>query len=245
MTEMVETLVNGRWSIKLPDYRAEREEWATGWERERLDSMHANLGPGDVVYDVGTEEGDLSGLYAQWGCDLVLVEPNALVWPNVRAIWEANDLRPPLACWEGFASNESSRPPRLSALTRGWPASCTGPMIRAHGFEAMSQASRTLPTITLNELSIYTETRATAITIDVEGAELRVLEGASGILASHRPLVWVSVHDEMIRDEYGASSEAVHEFMARLGYRMHLLAIDHEAHWFYWPQERAGEVTLP
>lgn len=246
---MVETSVNGRWTISMPHYRAERDEWRTGWERERLDSMYANLGPGDVVFDVGTEEGELSGLYAQWGCGLVLVEPNEKVWPNVKAVWEANGFPMPLGWWTGFATNTDS-PAGSSALGDGsvWPEAVANPMIRAHGFASLADKSEGAqrPHIRLDTLSERLDVVPTAITIDVEGAEMLVLEGTAGLLDLARPLVWVSVHDEMIRYDYDYTSESVHQFMALHGYRMQLLAIDHECHWFYWPKERRDvESTLP
>jgi FkbM family methyltransferase len=253
---MVPTEINGRWTISLPSYRAERTEWADpGWEVERLASMHANLAPGDVVYDVGTEEGDLSGLYALWGCQLVLVEPNPLAWPNIRAIWEENGFPGPLAWWEGFAADRDAY--TAETMTgdglgvAGWPTCTRGDLIRAHGFSSLREhmnfegdgRQQIVPRITLDTLARLTGTAPDAVTIDVEGAEMLVLEGAAGLLRDARPLVWVSVHDEMIRYDYGYTAESAHQFMALHGYRMQLLAIDHESHWFYWPAER--DVVLP
>lgn len=127
MSAMIETTINGKWTLLLPEHRAARPEWATGWERERLDSMHEHLTrlvdeAGDathvfgddgghfeyrppVIVDVGVEEGDLTALYSLWGCDVVMVEPNPKVWPNARAIWRANNLRQPVSGWVGFAGD--------------------------------------------------------------------------------------------------------------------------------------------
>ena len=83
MTEMVPCLLNGKWDLTLPDHRP--PQWVDGWEVERLDAMHAVIRPGDTVIDVGTEEGDMSALCAQWaGPDgnMILVEPNPKVWPT-------------------------------------------------------------------------------------------------------------------------------------------------------------------
>ena len=73
---MVPTLMNGRWELRLPSHRAYRREWTTPpyWEPERLDAMHALIEPGDVVYDVGCEEGDMAGLFASWGAKIVAVD---------------------------------------------------------------------------------------------------------------------------------------------------------------------------
>ena len=101
---MREVTINGRWPVIMPDHRADRPEWSTGWEVERLHSMHLAIRPADTVYDIGTEEGDLSALLGTWCARLHMFEPNPRVWPNVRAIWEANSLPAPAGCWSGFSS---------------------------------------------------------------------------------------------------------------------------------------------
>src|SRR6266487_1699655 len=248
MADMVLTQVNGRWELYLPDYRAERAEWRTGWEVERLDSMHANIREGDVVYDVGTEEGDLSGLYALWGAMLVFAEPNDFVWPNVKAIWEANDFPHPVGWYHGFLSNRYDFHQPIDV--HGWPWAASLPMVRAHGFSSLAEhleqkelgSAKHKDTMKLDTLAGLVGRAPQHITIDVEGAEMLVLEGAQGTLERYRPLVWVSVHDEMIRYDYNYRSESVHQYMAERRYRMQFLASDHENHWVYWPEER--EVVL-
>lgn len=254
---MVPTTINGRWVVQLPDYRAERTEWSDpGWEVQRLDSMHANLKPGDVVYDVGTEEGDLTALYALWGCRLVLVEPNPRVWPNVKAIWEANIFQHPLAWWEGFATNTDAFIARRGFGTEGWPASADGALIRAHGFSSLREHLNqeeaginvggidAVPRIRLDRLAELVGTPPDAITIDVEGAEMRVLEGATRLLTEARPLVWVSVHSDMLQYDYDSMSEKVHLWMRQHDYRQQILECDHECHWLYWHKDRT-DVILP
>ena len=41
-----------RWDVLVPEHRAAWDGW-TGWELARFDSMHRNIRPGDVVFDVG------------------------------------------------------------------------------------------------------------------------------------------------------------------------------------------------
>ena len=99
---MIDTLINGHWSILLPEHRAARPEWVTGWERERLDHMHSTTEPGDRVLYVGAEESDMCALLQIWGASVFLVEPNELVIPNAKAIWDANDLAMPAGMFVGF-----------------------------------------------------------------------------------------------------------------------------------------------
>lgn len=229
---MIETTINGRWSLKLPEHRAARPEWATGWEPERISSMHDHLGPGDVVYDVGAEEGDMPGLWASWGCQVGMFEPNARVWPNIRVIWEGNELPPPLFAFPGFAADHDS--PQLDYGAGGWPDSAYGPVIGDHGFCNLCER----PDIQRVSIDTMSKRHAppTGITIDVEGAELRVLTGARRTLQNHRPRVWVSIHPQFMDDTHGDTPEELQAFMSELGYEAEHLATDHEEHWLFSPK---------
>lgn len=237
--EMRSTMINDRWELLLPEHRAVRPEWPT-WEAERLDSMHTNLRPGMVVYDVGAEEGDMPALWATWGCAVALFEPNPRVWPNMRAIWGANQLPPPEACFVGFAGPTDT--PLAAGLAGtgwfpSWPPAAYGPVIGDHGFMNLCERPD-VPRITLNTAAT-TVRPPDAITIDVEGAELEVLRGAAAhVLTNIRPLLWISVHPTFMGEMYGQHPDELHSLLIGHGYIGTLLADDHEEHWFYEPTER-------
>lgn len=278
---MVPTRINGRWDLLLPIHRAIRPEWTSeaGWEKPRLDSMHEHLtrlvragrdedarwydtDEGEVrpvIIDVGVEEGDLTALYSLWGCDVVMVEPNPRVWPNVRAIWEANGLRLPLSGWVGFAADADDRmdAPSVDAWLRehvrvdapgpgddGWPSCAHGPVIGDHAFLHLAQHPH-VPSVTLDTLVRDGQwngkpLHVDAITLDTEGSELRVLRGADRILREDRPLVWVSVHQDhqWVLENYAQDTiEAIDAFMVSHGYVGEHLATDHESHWYFSPIE--------
>lgn len=288
---MREVQINGRWPLMLPEHRAAREEWTTGWEPERLDSMYANLRPGDVVYDIGTEEGDLSALFARWvrgvgarsqcercrqvrepepskngpydacgWCDsqefvtlpptgpggVVLVEPNPRVWPNIRVIWEANRLPNPLAayaCFVGAEDRARAGNDHLWGAFDDWPRCAHGEVIGDHGFlNLLEHPDHQVVTV---DTIASTVAPPTAITMDVEGAEILVARGMQETLATHRPLVWVSVHAEAMFHDHGVYQAEFHSEFHRHGYEKVLLGFDHELHVFYFPSERRDEVTLP
>jgi FkbM family methyltransferase len=231
---MIPTRINDRWILSLPPHRAERPQWVTGWEVARLDSMFRNIVPGDVVYDIGTEEGDMSALFAFWAGmreghgGIVLFEPNPRVWPNVRAIWQANGLPTPEMCFVGFAGDEDRH---LQTMSDPWPACAFGPIIGDHGFANLSER----PDIA----SIRIDTMAercdppSVITMDTEGSEWHVLNGATRILSEHRPLVYVSVHPQFSIDMYAKTRDDLLALMAGHGYRATHLETDHEEHWVF------------
>ena len=63
------------------------------------------------------------------------------------------------------------------------------------------------------------DARPVLVKIDVEGAELEVLEGARRTLAEHRPVV-VFEHGVGSADYYGTEPEHVHELLTGLGYEI-------------------------
>lgn len=245
---MIPVTVNGQWELLLPEHRAARPDWTTekGWERARLDAMHRNLKSGDIVFDIGAEEGDLSALFASWIAPeggVVLFEPNPKVWPNIRAIWEANELPPPLGWFVGFASDRTElEPPNLDiVLDAGdvWPSCVYGELIGDHGFRHLAEQADATPQITLDDFVKGSDTYPDVITMDVEGAERAVLLGAFDVLAKMRPLVFVSVHPSFMRDLYREDPDNLHALMAAHGYTGVHLGTDHEEHWaFFHPEGR-------
>lgn len=242
--EMRQTLINEKWTLYLPDYRAERPEW-TAWEVERLNSMSKNIGPGDVVYDIGTEEGDLTGLVASWigpgDGGVCMFEPNCAVWPNVKAIWEHNQLSTPIYAFHGFASATTTCDLRSVMSKFTWPECVNEPMIRAHGQAELHDVDSNEH----NHLQIQIDDFAaikippSVINIDVEGSELFVLRGAEMTLYDIKPLVYVSVHPGEM-NEYGHTEKMLHDYMCNeMGYRSKVLGTDHETHVaFYHPYGR-------
>jgi FkbM family methyltransferase len=73
--------------------------------------------------------------------------------------------------------------------------------------------------------------RPLLIKCDVEGAELLVLHGARKLLGLCRPTLLLSVHPPAL-PRYGHTPEAVHAFLDDLGYRVAVVGIDHEEHWW-------------
>lgn len=247
MTTMIPTKINGKWWVTLPEHRAARPEWVTGWERERLDSMHdylTHITPGrrPVIIDVGAEEGDMPALYSMWGCDVVLIEPNPKVWPNIKAIWEANELRAPLINFVGFAAEMSHVAPYRDSVggkgligQDGWPFCARDEVIGDHGFRHLAQQADETPCITIDDL--VGDQHIDAITMDVEGSELRVVVGAAKVLERDHPLVWVSCHtDYEWNDKWyeGVRVEQVIDAMGAYNYEaVHICNELHEDHWLF------------
>jgi FkbM family methyltransferase len=234
---MVPTLINGEWTILLPEHRAARPEWLIengGWEVARLAHMRATTKPGDVVYYIGGEEGDMAGLLATWGAKLVIAEPNERVWPNIKAIWDANQLPMPEAMYVGFCGDKLTADTTRGLSYFKWPDCAEGEVIGDHGFKELCDPGER-PIITIDELS-WEIGPPDMISMDVEGSEWAVLQGAEGTLREWHPRIYLSLHPESLALLYNKYSAEVRKWIIDLGYRETLLEWPlHEAHLVYEP----------
>lgn len=232
---MKKILLNNRWPLVLPDHRAGKKGLSTNWEKLRLDEMYKTVGKGDVVYDIGAEEGDMPALYATWGATVICFEPNPLVWPNIRVTWEANNLPTPPAYWVGFASDKTlERPERMQSLFAGppkdgWPACAYGKVISDHGFRSLKERTHDTPQIRIDDF-VKHNPPPTVISVDSEGSEWQVLKGAERTLRERKPVLFLSIHPELMFGDYGQYQADFHGWLHSLGYEGKYLDFSHEYH---------------
>ena len=244
MTRMIPTRINERWTLILPEHRHNRPEWPW-WEAARLAAMFNFIGDGDVVIDVGAEEGDFPALFCQWGAELILIEPNPRVWPNIKAIFEANEMsHRVIGSFVGFASDISAEPTGPTGLSieqafvKRWPDCADGEVIGDHGFRHLAQETDTTPQETIDNIVERFGRVPTHITMDIEGSELTALRGATRTMTEHRPYVWVSVHKDTMMDFYCANPEEVYKLMEEHKYERVFISYDHESHELFVPKEK-------
>ena len=238
---MPETLINGRWTLDLLPHRASIPSWGW-WERERLAAMYTAIRPGDTVMDIGAEQGDLSALYASWvgpAGNMILVEPSAGFWPCIKATFEMNDLKPPRISFPGFAFNDHSAEKwntwcQYTGGPNDWPIQAYGEIDPTIGFAHINEHPP-VPDTTIDDIASSSAFPIDVITMDVEGTEYEVLQGAEDTLTSKppNPIVFVSVHPEFMMREHGHTTDALHLMMHGFGYDAMFLATDHEQHWMY------------
>jgi len=230
-----------RWRVWLPTERTEGVDWGN-WERCRFDSMAKHLRPGDLLYDVGSEWGDVSAAYAQivGGDSMVLFEPHPEIWTNCRAIWDRNALPTPIGHFVGFASSKTKAATEqqdFDATPRdGWPECAYGERWPDRSFRYITEQANSTPQIRLDDYAGRTGLWPAALTVDVEGFELAVMHGASVILEASKPLVWISIHPDLMQKHCNAKPRQLHEFMRDAGYESEHLGTDHEEHWLFTPE---------
>jgi FkbM family methyltransferase len=197
--------------------------------------MAHHLEPGMTLFDVGAEHGWMSLLGADMVGpeNMVLIEPTDLFWPNIKATWERNYNTPPKGCFDVLVSDKTTKQGPRGC---GWPAYSDGPLIDRNSYRYIwDNESDPVPEMTLDDLVERSGIVPDALTIDVEGAEHLVLNGATQTLLDHRPLVWISIHPDLMLKHYDALDSEVHEFMSVIGYHGQHLADDHESHWLFTP----------
>jgi len=243
------TKINGKYEIWLPEHRAAREQWDLangGWEVERIEAMLDVLTPKDILFDIGTEEGDISALLVkESGCQIVMFEPNDRVWPCIRLIWEANELHYPLNFFGGFLSSKTTTPGEFKSFDK----LLTEGMIPDHGFKQLYENYPDVPQMTMDEYCDMMKVYPTVITMDVEGAEWDVIKGAQKTLREKKPIIFMSVHPEFLfdsyrnegewKEKYGERCFVVHmlRFISELGYTYRVIEWDyHECHFRFDPK---------
>ena len=234
MTEMKKVIVNGEFEITLPDHRAARPEWyePKGWEKPRLRHMSENISSGDVMYYVGAEEGEFAALCQMWGAEVVVFEPNPKVWSHFPLLWSANNLDLPIVCIPGFASDKINNLSRI--YYNEWPPEVNNVIEAAHGFKELYLEGETYGQITIDSC-VYDHgiKPPTAISLDVEGSEWRVLGGAEKVLREHKPKIWLSGHPEFMLQQWNESLYNLRQWIKGLGYTEIILDYQHEVHLYY------------
>jgi len=219
----------------VPDHVADWEEVQgdSQWEHARIHSILDTLKWGDVLYDIGAEHGWMSAIYASrvGGHNMVLVEPTLEFWPNIRRCWEENNLITPIACVPAFCADTDGGP----IVIRDWPRESIGSEAPAQAYAPMTDDY--CPSLTIDRIVMATQAVPRGITIDVEGQEMNVLYGASRVLWSERPEVWVSIHEDML-DTFGIKVVTLFEYMDNMGYYPVELGTDHERHVHFTPRKR-------
>lgn len=225
---------NHPWEFELilPEPLASWDTFSV-WEKERTRSMRDNLKQGDVLFDIGSEHGWLSCVYAQFvgAQNMVLFEPTPEFWPNIKATWEHNGLATPKAnVWALVGSENGTQP---SIAINDWPEQAkTGRLIPKLAYRYIHDESHVAetPMITIDTFVEQTGIVPDAISADTEGAEILIIRGAEKTLREHHPIVWLSVHPDLaLRDGYG-DVQNIYDFMGSLGYTSTYLATDHEVH---------------
>ena len=202
------------------------------WEKDRITSMEKHLKKGDILFDVGAEQGWMSIVYANivGAENIFLIEPTKEFWPNIKQTWIKNLDALPRGCFSGMASNRTNiKEPDCKV----WPEEAEGNLTGARKYHHLHDNNETIDEIEIDILIDETGIKPDALTVDVEGAELLVLQGIRDCIKDRKPKIWVSIHPDLMEKYYHQSKQELLNFMDLFGYKAEHLATDHEEHWYF------------
>lgn len=206
MTNMTTIEVGGRsYAVCVPhaetDYiQSNLVKTGRPYEERMLEAMVAALEPGDLVVDVGANIGNHTLYLAMVGeLHVVAYEPNPELVAGMRTSVEANDLGDRVVVRDVGVHSKSARGTMADLDATNLGAQSVAVAADEGDFALVALDDEQFPA------------RVAALKIDVEGAEIDVLEGAAALIDRDRPLLYV---------ECGtlAGYQKVSPWMSRMGY---------------------------
>jgi FkbM family methyltransferase len=178
--------------VTLPDDKA---IWAGTFELEFSQILHGTVRKGDVCYDIGGYRGYMSGVFALAGASRVIVfEP---LPDNLKRLNRLQELNPELPIQiEEMAVGKSDG----EATFKIMPDQSMGKLVDSAFQVDRTMAHEISVQITRLDTCIYGRglPRPNLIKIDVEGAEVDVLDGAMHTLQECRPRLLIEAHSESL-----------------------------------------------
>jgi FkbM family methyltransferase len=174
--------------IVLPD---DKGVWTGTYELDFVEAMAAAVSVGDVCFDVGGWRGFCGGTMALRGARRVVIfEP---LPENCQRIGRMIGLNPGLAIELVEAAAGGACGTAQFAIM---PATSMGKLADSE-FQADATSGQRM-TVDVVALDAWCERTATrrpnVIKIDVEGAEMQVLQGATQILKTNKPKLFIEAH---------------------------------------------------
>jgi FkbM family methyltransferase len=244
----VRIVVGGQCQVLMPSEFCGVDWW--NYEPESIAALIQWLdrNPGGTVIDIGCSVGifSVTALFHSPRARVLAIDPNATsVSAAQRMCRFATGQR--LMTLHGFIAADNPTGLQLKeAIAMSDARLQDGSAAGATRFICLSDHDRpaSIPTYSIDGLlgapeSSVLEDGPLLLKCDVEGAELLVLEGARRCLAERSPAILLSVHPPTL-GQYGHDVGDVRQFLEAAGYSTHVLAVDHEEHW--WCEKREPDA---
>lgn len=231
---------NHKWEYELlfPPHLANWDVWDY-WEKERFYSMRKHLTKESILLEIGAEQGATTALIAKNITDKIfLIEPSNDFWGTIKGIFRENKIKKPIGFFTGFADIVSRNNPDRKFYKLWPPVSKRLVLDKGLPYKYLhNEQDSNIPSISIDDLVESTQIKFDAINIDIEGAEYLALLGAENTIKKDRPLIWVSIHPDLMEKDYNTKPDSIFRYMKNLCYKWEFLAKDHEEHYFFSPIE--------
>lgn len=181
-----------------------------------VDRLHDHVPPGSLVIDIGANVGFFTRKFARWvgeAGQVVAVEPDAQNFTHLIRILGK--------------SNEGARVKTYHAAAAAKDGVLRLQRNEVHpGDHRLSRDGKgiEIPAFAIDSLiSGADAARVSLIKIDVQGAEMMVLQGAWQVIATSRPALFIELDDGALR-ELGSSAAEIVDALLHRNYAPHKLA---------------------
>ena len=186
------------------------------FEAGPIDRLREFVPEGSLVIDVGANVGFFSLRFARWVGDrgkVIAIEPEQ---HNYASLLEAVER-------QGFSSRVEALQ-AVAAATRGEILLEINPLHPADHKISRDGTGLPVRAVTLDELvQGKSGPRPALLKIDVQGAEMMVLEGAGGILRQTAPALFIELHEAGL-NSFGSSIAELLGYLSEYGYEPYWLA---------------------
>ena len=193
-----------------------------------LAALVAHIKPGSTVFDVGSFVGTYAIAAARRMSTgrVVAFEPSPESARLLRRHILLNRMENRIRVVEAACSNRNG-----TEMMSVWPVLTTtwgsGNALRnAYPREGADPALVPVSSLRLDDYVLAAKEIPSIVKIDVEGAELWVLEGAMNVLRVHRPLVLLEIH-KVLWHMFDTTEERVRTLVASVGYDLREISPPH------------------
>jgi FkbM family methyltransferase len=186
------------------------------FEAGPIDRLRGFVPEGSLVIDVGANVGFFALRFAKWVGDrgkVIAIEPEQRNYASLTKAVER----------QGFSSRVEALQ-AVAAATRGEILLEINPLHPADHKISRNGTGLPVSAVTLDELvQGRSSLRPALVKIDVQGAEMMVIEGADGILSQAGPALFVELHEAGL-NSFGSSISEILDHLAGYGYEPYWLA---------------------
>ncbi len=186
--------------------------WHGYYEKQAVQVWEQLVIPGSIVLDIGANTGYYSLVAAPRAAHVYAFEPAPLLRKAIEANCKLNNLENIVVVPIAAGAGPGTATLYLSATDN------TG-MTGMRPAENFSGRQETVAVMDIDGWLFSQQIeKVDLVKIDVEGAEMEVLQGMSGMLDSNNPVIFIEVIGSLLGG-YGHTPEAVFQFLEEKGFK--------------------------